>query len=81
MASVSIRDLDDEVRDRLRVQAAAHGRSMEAEMRAILTDAVRAPEGRRDLFVSLLDVMAPLGGVELEVPERSHPPRRARLVR
>lgn len=40
MAAVSIRGLDDEVRERLRVRAARHGRSMEAEMRAILTEAV-----------------------------------------
>jgi hypothetical protein len=33
MAAVSIRNLDDTVRERLRVRAAAHGRSMEAEIR------------------------------------------------
>lgn len=43
MAAVSIRDLDDEVRERLKVRAAQHGRSMEAEIRAILTDAVSPP--------------------------------------
>lgn len=39
MAAVSVRDLDETVRDRLRVRAAQNGRSMEAEIRAILTDA------------------------------------------
>ncbi|WP_462187118.1 FitA-like ribbon-helix-helix domain-containing protein, partial [Frankia sp. CcWB2] len=34
MAAVSIRDLDDGVRERLRIRAAHHGRSMEAEIRA-----------------------------------------------
>ena len=34
MAAISIRDLDDEVRERLRVRAAQHGRSTEAEIRA-----------------------------------------------
>jgi plasmid stability protein len=33
MATISVRDLDDNVRDRLRVRAARHGRSMEAEIR------------------------------------------------
>jgi len=42
VAALSIRDLDDRVRERLRVRAAQHGRSMEAEIRAILTDAVGA---------------------------------------
>lgn len=41
MAAVSIRNLDDCVRDQLRIRAAAHGRSMESEIRAILVDAVR----------------------------------------
>ena len=41
MAALSIRDLDDEVRDRLRARAARNGRSMEAEVRAILAAAVR----------------------------------------
>jgi len=43
MAVMTIRDLDDEVRDRLRVRAAQHGRSMEAEVRAILAAAVDSP--------------------------------------
>lgn len=43
MATLTVRDLDDSVRDRLRVRAAHHGRSMEAEVRAILTDAVASP--------------------------------------
>jgi plasmid stability protein len=41
MAALSIRDLDDDVRDRLRARAARNGRSMEAEVRAILAAAVR----------------------------------------
>ena len=43
MAAVSIRNLDDTVRERLRIRAAAHGRSMEAEIRVILIEAVREP--------------------------------------
>ncbi|GAA4846216.1 hypothetical protein GCM10023201_42280 [Actinomycetospora corticicola] len=41
MATITVRDLDDEVRSRLRVRAAENGRSMEAEVRAILEEAVR----------------------------------------
>lgn len=37
MATLLIRNLDDAVRDKLRVRAAQHGRSMEAEARAILS--------------------------------------------
>ena len=40
MASLTVRDLDDEVKRKLRLRAADHGRSMEAEVRHILADAV-----------------------------------------
>jgi plasmid stability protein len=43
MASITIRRLDDNVKARLRVQAANHGRSMEAEAREILQEAL-APQ-------------------------------------
>ena len=43
LSALSIRNLDDQVKERLAVRAARHGRSMEAEVRAILTDAVAEP--------------------------------------
>jgi antitoxin FitA len=75
MAAVSIRNLDDQVQERLRVRAASHGRSMEAEIRAILTEAVREPEEETDLLNALLDRFGALGGVELDLPPREAPPR------
>lgn len=45
MATLTIRNLSDEVRNRLRVRAARHGRSMEAEAREVLAAAVSEPEG------------------------------------
>ena len=44
MATLNIRNLPGEVHRRLRVRAAEHGRSMEAEARAILAAAVAAEE-------------------------------------
>ena len=79
MAAMSIRDLDDEVRDRLRVRAAANGRSMEAEARAILTAAVSEPTDQRGLFVTLIDSFRELGGVDLDLPPRNAPARAADL--
>jgi len=70
MASITIRKLDDEVKTRLRKQAAEHGRSLEAEVRDILS---RASSGRPtpktglDLVRPLLEFRAKYGGVELEV--------------
>lgn len=77
MAAVSIRDLDDSVRAKLRVRAARHGRSMEAEMRAILTAAVRNEDSTQGLFSALVDRFAELGGVELDLPPRATLPRAA----
>jgi plasmid stability protein len=42
MAQLVVRDLDDEVKRRLRLRAKRHGRSMEAEIRDILSAAVAA---------------------------------------
>jgi plasmid stability protein len=80
MAAVSIRDLDDTVRERLRLRAARHGRSMEAEMRAILTAAAAEEAPRAGLFTVLADRLAQLGGVELDLPSRATPPRAAQLA-
>jgi hypothetical protein len=52
---VSIRDLDDEVKERFRIRAAQHGRSMEAKNRAILAAAVSEPATWQELFGKLLD--------------------------
>lgn len=79
MAAVSIRDLDDSVRDKLRRRAARHGRSMEAEMRAILTAAAEEEDSGPGLFGTLADRMSQLGGVELNIPPRATPPRAAPL--
>jgi plasmid stability protein len=70
MAVMTIRGLDDEVRDKLRLRAAQHGRSMEAEVRAILTDAVESPV-ERTLVDVLLQMREALGGLELEIPPRT----------
>jgi plasmid stability protein len=50
MASITIRNLDDSLKSRLRVQAAVHGQSMEAEARDILRCALNPePQGPRNL--------------------------------
>lgn len=77
MAAVSIRNLDERVRERLRMRAARHGRSMEAEIRAILEEAVREPGDSEDLFSALLDRFGDVGGVDLDLPRRETPVRAA----
>jgi plasmid stability protein len=79
LAAVSIRNLDERVKERLRVRAARHGRSMEAEIRAILTDAVSRPEEAPGLLDTIMDRFGELGGVELDIPPRTDQPRAADL--
>ncbi|MDG4814809.1 MULTISPECIES: FitA-like ribbon-helix-helix domain-containing protein [Micromonospora] len=79
MAALSIRDLDDAVREKLRIRAAQHGKSMEAEIRDILTAAVAEDTPATDLFSALAERFARLGGVDLELPSRSTSPRAASL--
>lgn len=64
MTAVTIRNLPEETHRALRVRAAINGRSTEAEIRAILEDAVR-PEGRVKLG-SLLSDIARRAGVKNE---------------
>lgn len=80
MAAISIRNLDDEVKHRLRIRAARHGRSMESEIRAILAEAVSEPTTSDGLFTTLLDRFGAIGGVELDLPPRSTPVRAADLA-
>jgi len=75
MAALSIRDLDDEVKERLRRRAAGNGRSMEAEVRVILAEAVREPERPNDLLSALFERFQELGGVELDIPPRTQTTR------
>ncbi|MGC5165229.1 FitA-like ribbon-helix-helix domain-containing protein [Luteimicrobium sp. DT211] len=43
MATITVSGIDDELMTKLRARAAAHGRSLEAEVRAILVEAAREP--------------------------------------
>ena len=47
MATLTIRNIDPAIKERLRVRAAEHGRSMEAELRAILNETVEAGPSNR----------------------------------
>ena len=72
MASMTIRNIDETVKKRLRLRAAENGRSLEAEARDILSRsaAVKQPSKHRktglDLFDELRRVAERFGGVDLE---------------
>lgn len=68
MSSIIVRGLDDHVKQQLASQAKEHGRSMEAEVRDILTKAARRPH----IGMALLSVARDVGGVEeLTIPARN----------
>jgi plasmid stability protein len=71
MASITIRDIDERLKTRLRVRAAHHGRSMEEEARDILRSALSTARTRNGSLVeSIRARIEPLGGVELEIAPR-----------
>ena len=70
MTCIKIRNLDDEVKARLRERAAGNGRSMEGEARLILREAVGCAPRSRDLASIIRSRFGPKNGVELELPPR-----------
>ncbi len=79
MASITVRNLDEDLKRRLRVRAAENGRSMEQEVREILRMTIHRDEAPvRNLGTTIHELFRPLGGVDLEIPPRApmrDPPR------
>lgn len=73
MATMTIRNLDDDLKARLRLRAARHGQSMEEEVRSILrgalADRVEEDSGSA-LYTAIRSRVEPFGGIEIELPER-----------
>lgn len=65
MAAITVRNLDDDVRAQLRLLAASHGHSMEAEVRSILTAAVGQRRQRPNALMDLY--WAGRGDMDVEV--------------
>ena len=70
MASLTIRNFDDELKARLRLQAAQHGWSMEQEAREILRRAVQAPSSGPGFAQTIHRRFAALDVQDLPVPKR-----------
>lgn len=71
MASMTIRNLDDALKQRLRVRAASHGRSMEDEARDILRAALSSDNPKpMNLAQSIRRRVTSAGGAELDIPRR-----------
>lgn len=72
MAVVTVRNLPEETHRALKMRAVRHGRSTEAEIRAILETAVRPPE-RIKLGAALAAIGQASGGVELDIARDQTP--------
>jgi len=71
VASITIRNLDERTKARLRLRAAQHGRSMEEEARTLLRAALRDDSAPRGNLASAIRArFRRLGGVELRLPAR-----------
>jgi len=77
MATITVRNLDEDVKRALRIRAAENGRSMEEEVREILRRAIEGPAGHvatsdkpRSLVAEMRALVADIGGVEIELPPR-----------
>jgi len=70
MATITIRNLDEETKRRLRIRAAEKGRSMEEEAREALAELYGGAKLKAGLGTFIHELFKPLGGVELELPAR-----------
>lgn len=70
MASITIRNLDESVTKLLRIRASKNGRTMEEEVRVILYTEVVTRKVPDNIGESIHSHFKPLGGMELELPER-----------
>jgi plasmid stability protein len=72
MSSITIRNLDPAIKERLRVRAAEHGHSMEAEARRILQTTLKGPARApaSNLYERIRALVEPVGGIDLELPPR-----------
>ena len=68
MGNLTIRKIDDRVKERLRVRAARRGVSMEEEARRILSAAGEEGPAQTNIADAIAGIMDPLGGVDLTVP-------------
>ena len=80
MATLTIRGLDDDLKAALRLRAAQHGRSMESEVREILrTVLVERSSSGPGMAARISRRFADVGGADVELPNRTEPPRAAEL--
>ena len=73
VASIVIRNLDEDIKSRLKLAAARHGRSMEEEARQILKSALIREASEYGLGTRIHQLFKEIGGVDLPQVPRSMP--------
>ncbi len=70
--SITVRNIDPALKERLRLRAAEHGHSMEAEVRTILQATLPEPDegSKLNLYQRIRALVDPVGGIDLELPRR-----------
>lgn len=75
MATLTIRNLDNDLKAKLRLRAAGHGRSMEEEARQLLRRVLTHEEPALGLGSRIASRFAEVAGADLPIPARSRPRR------
>jgi antitoxin FitA len=75
MANITVRNLDENTKVLLRTRAVQNGRSMEEEVRVILTKTVNPAERRQGLGTAIHDLFKQVGGAD-DLPIMSRPAHR-----
>jgi plasmid stability protein len=73
MATLTVRNIEDETKQLLRLRAARNGHSLEQELRSIIRDAAvaREPASRESsLYDDIRELVEPHGGFEIPIPDR-----------
>ena len=80
MAAITIRNLDDSIKRRLRIRAASHNRSMEEEVRMILGEVLRAENEKRGIGTLIHKRFMAEGGVALPPTRRQQRARKPDIL-
>lgn len=74
MATLTIRNVEDDVKQQLKIIAAQNGVSLEEELRSVVRQAARRPRKPAqfdNLYDAIRDLVEPYGGFDLDIPPRS----------
>ena len=71
MVALTIRNIDPDLKRQIKILAAAHDRSMEAEAHELLKRAAFANPQQKNIGQAIRDAVLSVGGIDLEIPPRT----------